>query len=139
MSYWISLFEVHLVVYHTKYNSVAIRRSKTGLIFNVLPNDGMSVGWDVKWCPLSRITTLCHAKDCFPEFPWRVGSQFPPGKLQNVIYSVIFFIVTSLTCLENCRLGVYKHKIINQSIKQREINFRMIYVIACHIFTMYVF
>ena len=61
-----------------------------------------------------------------------------PGKLQNVIYSVIFFhchfpYVPGI--LPTWRLQTQD----NQSIKQREINFRMIYVIACHIFTMYVF
>jgi hypothetical protein len=33
-----------------------------------------SVGWDVKWCPVSRITTPWHAKDRFPDVRKRVGS-----------------------------------------------------------------
>ena len=45
----------------------------------------MSVGWDVKWCPVSRITTPWHAKDRFSGFRRRVGSWGPPGKLKNFI------------------------------------------------------
>ena len=45
----------------------------------------MSVGWDVKWSPMSRTTTPWHAKDRFSGFRRRVGSWGPPGKLQNFI------------------------------------------------------
>ena len=45
----------------------------------------MSVGWDDKWCPVSRITTPWHAKGRFSGFCRRVGSWGPPGKLQNFI------------------------------------------------------
>ena len=32
-----------------------------------LSSSFMSVGWDVKWCPVSRITTTWHAKERFTE------------------------------------------------------------------------
>ena len=41
------------------------------------------LGWDVKWCPMSKITIPCHSKDRFTGFRRRVGSRGPPGKLQN--------------------------------------------------------
>ena len=37
----------------------------------------MSVGWDFKWCPVSRITTTLARKG----FRWGVGSWGPPRKL----------------------------------------------------------
>ena len=36
----------------------------------------MPVGWDVKWCPVSRTITPLTRK----RFRWRVGSWGPPGK-----------------------------------------------------------
>ena len=50
----------------------------------------MSVGWDVKWCPVSRITTpLARERP----FHW-VGSWGPPGKLQNFTNDYHLFGVT---------------------------------------------
>ena len=38
------------------------------------------VGWDVKWCPVSRITTPLARK----RFRWRAGLRRPPGKLHHI-------------------------------------------------------
>ena len=69
----------------------------------------MSVGWDVKFRPESRITL--HTKDRFSGF-WRiVGSRGPPGK--NFHY-LSFTHVAAVLWLEYCRYGV-KPKTINQA------------------------
>ena len=70
----------------------------------------MSVGWDFKWCPVSRTTTPWHAKDRFTRIRWRVGSRGPPEKLLNstailpirrkTLYnqSIYLFIVVCFYC-----------------------------------------
>ena len=74
-----------------------------------------SVGWDVKPCHLSRITTPWHAKDCFTGFWWKVGSWGPPGKLQIFKTNHISRIVAAVIWLKYCRYGV-KFYPINQPI-----------------------
>ena len=71
----------------------------------------MSVGWDVKWCPVSRITPHWHAKDRFTG--WLLRS---PGKLlQNFKTDYIKLIVAAVTWLNYCRYGVKRYP-INQSV-----------------------
>ena len=75
----------------------------------------MSVGWNVKWCPVSRITTLLARKRPFHWIRWRVGSWGPPGKLQNFKTDDFSLIVVDIIWLKYWRYGV-KHYPINQSI-----------------------
>ena len=71
----------------------------------------MFIGWDVKWCPVSRITPPWHAKDRFTG--WLLRS---PGKLlQNFKTDYIKLIVAAVTWLNYCRYGVKRYP-INQSI-----------------------
>ena len=71
----------------------------------------MSVGWDVKWCPVSRITNpLAHKR-----FRWGVGYRELPEKLKNVTTDYFKLEVATITWLKYCRYGV-KHYPINQSM-----------------------
>ena len=72
----------------------------------------MSVGWDVKWCPVSRITTPWHAKDFDEE-----GFQEPPGKLQNFKIGHIKLLVAAVTWLKYCRYGVNRLPINQYSLR----------------------
>ena len=70
----------------------------------------MSVGWDVKWCPVSRKTTpLARQRP----FRWRVGSWGTPGKLQNFTNYYRLLMVAAVMWPKYCRYGV-KHYIMNQ-------------------------
>ena len=66
----------------------------------------ISVGWDVKWCPVSRITRK--------RFRWRVVSWGPPVKLQNFTNNHRLLIFTAVIWLKYCRY-IVKPYTINQS------------------------
>ena len=61
-----------------------------------------------------RLQSSWHDKK-ISGFRWRIGSWWPPGKLQ---YSVTyhFLIVPAVTWLEYCRYGVKHKQSINQAI-----------------------
>ena len=76
------------------------------VIDNYRIRENMSVGWDVKWCPVSRITTPLAHKRPFHWISmknWLVG---PPGKLQNFKTDHIKLIIAAVTWLKFCRYGV---------------------------------
>ena len=66
----------------------------------------MPVGWDVKWCPVSKITTpLAHKKTVsldFEEEKAREGAQ----RNFKISKPIINLIITAATWLEYCRYGV---------------------------------
>ena len=43
----------------------------------------MSIGWDVKWCPVSRETTPLARKDRLSGYRWRVGSWMTARETSN--------------------------------------------------------
>ena len=75
----------------------------------------MYIGWEVKWCSVSRIATLWHAKDSFFGFRRRVGSWGPPGKRQNFRTTHILITTAVVKWLKYCRYCI-KPQSINQSI-----------------------
>ena len=75
----------------------------------------MSVGWNVKWCPVSRITTpLARGRP----FRWiSMNSWGPPGKLQNWSHETKLQIVTAVPWLKYCRYGVQLYPINQLTLK----------------------
>ena len=73
----------------------------------------MSVGWDVKWCPVSRITTPLARKR--PSHWISITSKLvrTPGKLQNFRNYYRLLMVAAVMWQKYCRYSV-KHYIINQ-------------------------
>ena len=113
----------------------------TLLHFLQLSNIFMSVGWDVKWCPVSRITTPWHAKDRFTGFRWRVGSWGPPGKLQNFKTDHSLLIVAAVIWLKYCRYGVkhYPNKPIRWTMSLISLLFTTVIIKVCWVFISVIF
>ena len=74
----------------------------------------MSVGWDVKWCPVSRITTPLARKRPFHWIWRRVGSWGPRGKLQN--FKIDHFLTNSRRRYMAETLPIWRETPSNQSI-----------------------
>ena len=73
------------------------------MFYTVFVTFFMSVGWDVKWCPASRITILWHTKDRFSGSRRRVGSETskeqgpPTGKLPLLLIKIMKYGIVQVS------------------------------------------